>query len=54
VEAVAGAISPERRAEAAGRLAFYARRLEEMRQSSVLANRPLEALIEDIRALNQP
>jgi beta-N-acetylhexosaminidase len=53
VEAVASAVSPERRAEAASRLAEYARRLEEMRQSSVLPDRPLEALIEDIRALNR-
>jgi beta-N-acetylhexosaminidase len=42
----------ERQSEAQERLALYARRLAGVKESSRLPDRPLEALIEDIRSLN--
>jgi len=52
VSAVEESVPSDRRAEAADRLAGYARRLAGLKDSSQLPDRPLEALIEDIRGLN--
>ena len=52
VSAVEESVTSDRRTEAADRLAGYARRLAGLKDSSQLPDRPLEALIEAIAALN--
>ena len=53
VAAVGRAIAPERIAQAAGRLDAYARRLEDLRRAAAGPDRPLAALIADIRELRE-
>ena len=51
--AVGREIAPERIAQAAGRLDAYARRLEDLRRAATGPDRPLAALIADIRELRE-
>jgi beta-N-acetylhexosaminidase len=53
VEAVEESVPAGRRAEASDRLDHYAQRLQDLRVSAARPDRPLEALIEDIRKLKE-
>lgn len=52
VETVSREVPEERRAEAALRLARYARRVEQIRRAAPVPDRPLEELVAEMRELN--